>query len=122
MSTQTTILGITKPDLADAADITVINSNMDIIESAIVGVKTATITTTWVGTSAPYTQEVSISGVKSTDRPLISPVYDANNATAILQKTAWGCISKIETGADKITITCFEEKPVTAIPIQLKGV
>ena len=90
--------------------------------SAITAVKTATITTTWVGTVAPYTQEITVTGITANDEPSFGVVYSVDNATAILEKTAWNLIGKIETGAGKITVTCFEEKPVTAIPIQIKGV
>lgn len=90
--------------------------------STIIAIKTATITTTWTGISAPYTQTITVTGVTSNDKPIISPVYSGDNATAILQKEAWNMIGKIQTGANSITCTCFEDKPITAIPIQIKGV
>ena len=80
---------------------------------------TASITTTWSG-SGPYTQTVSVSGILETDTPHIMPVYSTTNSTAISQKTAWGCVSKAVTAAGKITFTCFENKPTTAIPIQIE--
>ena len=80
---------------------------------------TATITTTWSG-SGPYTQAVSVSGILSTDTPHIMPAYSTTNSTAISQKEAWACVSKAETSANTITFTCFEEKPTTAIPIQIE--
>lgn len=89
--------------------------------TALTAMKTATITTTWSGTSAPYTQTIAVTGITSTDCPLITPVYSATLATAILEKTAWNLVGKIETGSGNITVTCFSEKPVTAINIQLKG-
>ena len=88
----------------------------------LVETRTATITTTWTGASAPYTQVITVAGITANDRPVVSPVYDASLATAILQKEAWNMVSKIHTNAGTITATCFEEKPTTAIPIQLKGV
>lgn len=81
---------------------------------------TATLTTTWSGTSAPYTQSILISGILATDNPHIMPVYSATNATAILEKEAWNCISKAVTSAGKITFTCFEEKPTQAISINIE--
>ena len=81
---------------------------------------TATITTTWSGSAAPYTQAVSVSGILATDMPHITPVYSADNATAIAQKEAWACVSKAETSANTITFTCFEDKPTTDIPIQVE--
>ena len=81
--------------------------------------KTATITTTWSG-SGPYTQTVTVSGILATDMPHITPVYSTTNATAIAQKEAWNCVSKAVTAADKLTFTCFEDKPTTEIPIQIE--
>ena len=79
----------------------------------------ATVTTTWVGSSAPYTQDVTVAGILADDDPIISPVYSATNATAILEKEAWGLVGKVETTLNTITLTCFEEKPVTAFNLQL---
>ena len=75
--------------------------------------KTATITIT-------YTQSVNVSGILSTDTPHIMPVYSTDNATAISQKEAWSCVSKAVAGKNTITFTCFEDKPTTAIPIQIE--
>ena len=91
------------------------------ITNNMLALKTATITTTWTGSSAPYTQSITITGVTANDEPWIQPVYSTTNATAIAQQTAWNLIGKIVTGANKITVTCFGAKPTTAIPIQLKG-
>lgn len=81
--------------------------------------KTATITTTWSGTSAPYTQDVAISGMTSDNKPVIAPVYSDTLETAIAQQTAWNLIDKIVTDEDKITCYCFTDKPEVEIPIQL---
>ena len=83
-------------------------------------VKTATITTTWKGSTAPYTQSVTVSGILSTDYPHITPVYSTTNSTAIAQKEAWAKVSEAVAESGKITFTCFEEKPTTAIPIQIE--
>lgn len=80
---------------------------------------TATLGTDWVG-SGPYTQTVAVSGILETDMPHVMPVYDSANATAITQKEAWGCVSKAEAAAGGIKFTCFEDKPETAIPIQVE--
>ena len=80
---------------------------------------TATLGTGWTG-SGPYTQTVAVSGILAADMPHITPVYDAANATAIAQKEAWNCVSKAEAAAGGIKFTCFEDKPTTAIPIQIE--
>ena len=80
---------------------------------------TATITATWSG-SGPYTQSVSVPGVLVSDMPHITPVYSSDNATALAQKEAWACVSEAVTEANTITFACFEDKPATAIPIQVE--
>ena len=80
---------------------------------------TATITTMWSG-SGPYTQSMAVSGILASDMPHITPVYSFDNATALAQKEAWSCISKAVTADNSITFTCFEDKPTTAIPIQIE--
>lgn len=80
---------------------------------------TATITTTWSG-SGPYTQNVSVPGILASDMPHITPVYSSDNATALAEKEAWACVSKAVTAENAITFSCFEDKPATAIPIQIE--
>ena len=82
--------------------------------------KTATITTSWTGSSAPYTQNVTVSGLLSTDYPHIIPVYSTSNETAIAQKEAWSMISNAVAETDTITFTCFEDAPTTEITIQIE--
>lgn len=82
----------------------------------------ATISTNWTGSSAPYTQTVTITGINSSDTPIVDVVLDSDTSTALNQLEAWGCVSKITTGMNQITVTCLEDKPITAIPIQLKVV
>lgn len=81
---------------------------------------TATLTTAWSGSAAPYTQTVAVPGVLASDAPHVTPVYSTTLATALLQKEAWSKVSKAEAAADSITFTCFEEKPTAAIPIQIE--
>lgn len=73
----------------------------------------------WTGTG-PYVQELTVSGILATDMPHITPVYSSDNETAKAQQEAWGCVSKAEAKANGITFTCFDDKPTTAIPIQIE--
>lgn len=82
--------------------------------------KTATITSDWRGSNAPYTQSIPVSGILTADMPHIGPVYSSDSSTAISQKEAWACVSKAETSDGTITFTCFEEKPAVSIPIQIE--
>ena len=81
-----------------------------------------TIGTDWLGSSAPYTQNVSVAGLSSNDILIVDVVLSSTSEVAKSQLEAWACISKIESGTDKITVTCLEEKPTTVIPIQLEVV
>ena len=81
---------------------------------------TATLEAGWWSDSAPYVQGVVISSILDSDMPHITPVYSTTNAIAIAQKEAWACVSKAVTEAGLITFTCFEDKPATAIPIQIE--
>lgn len=80
---------------------------------------TATVGTGWTG-SGPYTQAVAVSGILASDMPHITPVYSTDNATAIAQKESWNCVSKAEAAAGGIKFTCFEDKPLAEIPIQIE--
>lgn len=81
---------------------------------------TATIGIAWTGDTAPYTQEVTIKEISDTDRPHVMPVYSEDLETALLEKEAWATISDAYTKNGSITFICFEDKPVTAIPIQIE--
>ena len=80
---------------------------------------TATVGTGWTG-SGPYTQTVAVSGILASDMPHVTPVYDADNTTAQAQREAWGCVSRGVAAAGGIQFTCFEDKPETAIPVQIE--
>lgn len=80
---------------------------------------TATVGTGWTG-SGPYTQTVAVAGVLASDMPHVVPVYDADNTTAQAQREAWGSVSRGVAAAGGIQFTCFEDKPETAIPIQIE--
>jgi len=79
-----------------------------------------TITNKWTGDSAPYTQDVTVTGMTADDEPHIMPVYSTTLSTAQAQEIAYGMISKAVSGTNKITFTCNFSKPATAIPIEVE--
>ena len=84
---------------------------------------TAEIGTNWVAAeTGEYTQTVVVNGILATDNPIVDVVLDTAKNTALSQLEAWSLISKIETSNGSITVTCLEEAPTIAIPIQLKVV
>ncbi len=93
------------------------------INETTVNTYTATIGTDWTTASTgEYLQTISVSGIFSTDNPIVDVVLSSEKELALSQLEAWGCISKIETTNGSITATCFEDMPRVAIPIQLKVV
>lgn len=72
--------------------------------------------------SAPYTQTVTVTGMLSTDTPLVDVVLSDTTATALAQLKAYGAISKIVTDTNAITLTCLEDLPSTDLTILLKVV
>ena len=79
-----------------------------------------TLTVNDWSSAAPYTQVIGIDGILATDYPHITPVYADDIATALAQKEAWSMVCEAESGDDSITFTCFEDKPETAIPLQIE--
>lgn len=74
--------------------------------------------------SAPYTQEISVSGITANDCPEVYLKYGssvtADNAEAYTG--AFGNIHKFETLAGKLKVTAFLEKPSVDVTVMLKGV
>ena len=79
---------------------------------------TATIGTAWTGSEAPYTQTISITGIKSTDVPIVDFVNSGTYATDQAREEAWGNIYRIVPAAGKI-IVYSHAATTTECPIQL---
>ncbi len=99
----------------------------NIVDVIVSGSSTVTyeaeISTNWeTSESGEYIQSVEVAGILATDNPIVDVVLDALKDTALSQLEAWSCVSKIETSDGSITVTCLEEAPTVAIPIQLKVV
>jgi hypothetical protein len=74
----------------------------------------------WYGSSAPYTQTVSVPGVMEDDDPDYWPVYSGSNETCIAQKDAFAVLDRLTTANGSITVTCFEEKPDVDLTIEME--
>ena len=64
------------------------------------------------GDVAPYTQEVTISGVLATDSPIIDLVASETYSTAVAEDEAWSKIYKAVAGLGTITFYAKEEPTV----------
>lgn len=83
---------------------------------------TSTLSSSNWSSTAPYTQTVNVSGILSTDTPIVDVVLSSTTSTAISEMEAWNCVSKIETSNGSITATCLESKPEISLNVQLKVV
>lgn len=74
----------------------------------------------WEGNAAPYTQRIGIEGILSTDRPHFGPVYSGDNAAMLAEMEAWALVVDLDTYDGYVVFTCPEEKPATALTIQME--
>lgn len=78
-------------------------------------IETVTLSTSsWTGTSSPYTQTVAVNGIQSDPSLqiiLVSPYPDAGNVETIANCNAY-CTGQ---GTDTLTFTAYEDKPTVAI-------
>lgn len=68
----------------------------------------------WQGTTAPFSQAVTISGVLATDEPIIDLIPSDTYTIAIEEDMTWGNIYRAVTAADTITFYA-KEKPTVAL-------
>lgn len=86
-------------------------------------VKTVALnTSSWSG-SYPYSQVVSISGIKNTDRPIISLNLPAGLTADAVKKQikAYSLMYRAETGTQQIIFYAYQ-KPATNFQVTIKGV
>lgn len=75
--------------------------------------------TGWTAT-APYTVDVNIPGLLTTDRPLVIPTYTGEASVVANQIKAWSCITRMSTGTNTLTMYAYTKAPTVAVPIQLQ--
>jgi hypothetical protein len=72
----------------------------------------------WTGSSAPYSKAVTVSGLLSTNKPIIDLVLSGTYATDVTMRTNWGLIYRGVTSTDTITFYA-DSVPSADINIQL---
>ena len=82
---------------------------------------TATLSTSWSGSAAPYTQTVTINGITSAHNPIIDVVMSGTYSTDQRRIEQWGYIYRAVTGTNQITFYA-SEKPTVSLPIRVKVV
>lgn len=84
---------------------------------------TATIPASgWGEMLGAYAQEVDVPGITADMTPTADVILTGDMDADKLILDSWACVSRIETGAGKIRLTCYESVPEANIPVQLVGV
>ena len=76
----------------------------------------------WVGDTAPYTQDVTISGITSDLSPFIDLIVSDDVATSDKEISQWSYITKATTGDNIITFRCNKTKPTIELNFKVKVV
>lgn len=126
---------LAKPDPTDLVDISVINSNMDKIDKNMKSVETAAAkadrvveitlyASRWVGSSAPYSQTVSVPGLKSTD--IIRVMSAVTSSTPLSSIDTWEKMAyMVKFGIaqnGQAIFYCPKKKPTSDFKMKLVGV
>lgn len=81
---------------------------------------TASLSTTWTGSTAPYTQNVTVTGLSATAKIFVGLADTATDAEfAAAAKAQLMCTAK---AAGQVTITARGTKPAIALPIIIRVV
>ena len=81
---------------------------------------TATLSASSWGTTKPFYQSVTVSGILSTDEPLTDIKLTDNATTATQELQSWGCVSDIRTSDNLISALCLEKKPTVNMTIRMQ--
>lgn len=73
----------------------------------------------WTGTSAPFSQAITVSGILETDKPKVDVVVSSTYATAETESEAWGYVYRIVTSQNGVTAYATE-KPEVSLNIQME--
>ncbi len=99
------------------------NQKIDTLNVELTRVQNVTFTVGGWSSSAPYTQQVAVSGMEETDNPIPGLVYPASITEAqkeSIDKSS-DMITELETFNGYIRATCRFKKPIANITIGLKG-
>ena len=100
-----------------------------IVAEGVTTISTTSVTYTgtlsienWVGDTAPYTQDVEISGITSDLSPFIDLIVSDDVATSDKEISQWSYITKATTGDNIITFRCNKTKPTIELNFKVKVV
>ena len=100
-----------------------------IVAEGVTTISTTSVTYTgtlsidgWIGDTAPYTQDVTISGITSDLSPFIDLIVSDDIVTSDKEMTQWSYITKATTGDNVITFRCNKTKPTIELNFKVKVV
>lgn len=80
-----------------------------------------TIDTTWTE-EAPYTKNITVQGISSTDIVNMYPIWSTNLETRTQEKEEYSKISMITSNENSIELTCDDDKPSIALNVRIEVV
>ena len=80
----------------------------------------ATLSASSWGTTEPFRQSVTVSGILSTDEPLTDIKLTDNATTASQELQSWEYISDIKTSNNLISAVCLKKKPTVNMTIRMQ--
>lgn len=90
--------------------------DIDTLKASVIN-KTATISTSWSGSAAPFAQTIAIEGILTTDTPIVDLVPSSTFATAEQEEQEWAKVYKITTADGSITVYA---KEATTLSLNIK--
>ena len=81
---------------------------------------TATVTTTWTGSSAPYYQNITVTGLATTDYPIVDIVPSSTYSTAKKQLQAYRSFYRMTVPSANTLRVYSHVKTTQSVPIQIR--
>jgi len=130
MATSTTNFALTKPGLTDPIDVSVLNTNFDIIDrqmklnqnmaasatTTTPSRATISLTDTWTGSSSPYTQTVTVSGATITSDSKVDLLPDATVLAQMIEDGTTAMWIQNDNGV--LTAYAMGTAPTVALTVQ----
>lgn len=75
----------------------------------------------WTGSSAPYSQTITVTGMASTDEPIYDITLSGTYATDVTLETEWANVFDLDTGTNQVTVKAHAI-PTVDLPFRMKVV
>lgn len=79
------------------------------------------LSASWTGSSAPYSQTITVTGMASTDEPVVDVTFSGTYLDDINIASAWSKIYDLDTGTNQVTFYA-DEVPSVNVAVRMKVV